>query len=407
MAMDIDVPGATAPLKNATAKGVTLVYAQILPVMAIVSLFPAIPRLFQQFGRLPHAGLLVPMILTVPSLCVALTAPFAGVLADRYGRRALFLAGMTLYVLAGLVPLLTANLAVIVGSRMVLGVAEAVAVTLSSTLIGDYFGENRHKWVSQVGVWITVAGTLLIAAGGALADISWRGPFMVYLAIIPAMIMAYIFIDEPAPRPRGESGVRINAPYPWRTAAIIGAVTLVTSLIYYVEPLNFAAVLTVIGVKAATQIGLIQAATTIGYIAGALAYRRLKGWPISRYLTLAGGFIGVGLGVIGLAHNVAGVALGGVIQQFGSGFVIPALMAWGQELLPLQQRARGMGIWVTTFFMGTFLCPPMVSGVGALMGGLQHAHVMLGAVALVLAAIAFLLGGKIARTRALSQPVSL
>src|SRR4051812_20856976 len=117
--------------QGSTAKGLTLIYAQILPVMAIVSLFPAIPKLFAQFGHLPNAGFLIPAIVTAPSLCAALFAPIAGIIADRYGRRRSFIAGMAIYVAAGLVPLFVDDIATIIVSRAVLGIADAFAITIS------------------------------------------------------------------------------------------------------------------------------------------------------------------------------------------------------------------------------------------------------------------------------------
>ncbi|MEO7656535.1 MAG: MFS transporter [Sphingomicrobium sp.] len=155
-------------VRNENGKGIALLAAQVLPVMAIVSLFPAIPKLFQQFGGIRHAELLVPMILTVPSLMVALTAPLAGAVADRFGRRPTFLAGLILYVAMGLVPIFVADIGIIVVSRAILGIAEAIAVTVSSALIGDYFGEQRQKWTSWVGIVISVVGTAMLVAGGKL-----------------------------------------------------------------------------------------------------------------------------------------------------------------------------------------------------------------------------------------------
>lgn len=373
-----------------TAKGLTLIYAQILPVMAIVSLFPAIPKLFKQFGHMEGAGFLIPAIVTIPSLCAALFAPIAGIIADRYGRRRSFIGGMMLYVAAGIVPLFTVDLTVMMASRAVLGIAEAFAITISSALIGDYFGEQRHKWVAWVGVATSIAGTGLIAAGGALADISWRGPFAIYLAAIPGLIMALLFIDEP----RGERSECVGKPavafaFPWKEAAIIGAVTLTASILYYVEPLNIARVLDMRGAGTSTQIGLIQAATSLTYIMGAFLYRRLHALPVGRLLGIAAVLIGVGQIILGVGQSWQVVAIGAAVQQLGGGMVIPTLLAWGQAMLPLEQRGRGMGIWATAFFSGTFLCSPLVSAVAGLSGGLIPAMVVMGAVTLTLALLSF------------------
>lgn len=375
------------------AKGITLVYAQILPVMAIVSLFPAIPKLFQQFGNIPMARLLVPMIVTVPSLFVALTAPFAGVLADRFGRRRIFVWGITAYLIMGLVPILTERLGLIVASRAILGVAEACVITVSSALIGDYFVEKRHKWVSIVGIAITIAGMVLLAAGGALADISWRGPFTIYLFVVPAVIMAWLYIDEPPVYEKSQirgDDIAIT-PYPWRIASLIAAVTLLSSLLYYVMPLNFAAVLGQAGITSFTTIGLLQAASNLGYLCGAMVYRRIHSWHVTRLLALASLAMGAGMLVLSFSSTLKGVMVGAVIQQFGAGFVIPVLMAWGQALLPMTQRGRIMGIWVTSFFTGTFLCPPMITGLSALLGGLYPAIGAVGMAGLITALGAFAL----------------
>jgi MFS family permease len=377
--------------QGTTAKGLTLIYAQVLPVMAIVSLFPAIPKLFAEFGANLNAGFLIPAIVTAPSLCAALFAPLAGIIADRYGRRRSFIFGMALYVLAGLVPLFVADLGLIIASRAVLGIAEAFAITISSALIGDYFGEQRHRWTAWVGVATSVAGTALIAAGGALADISWRGPFGIYLLAIPGLIMALLFIDEPRAAAHTHSGPRQHLRFPWKEALLIGTVTLISSVLYYVEPLNIARVLDAKGAGSSTQIGLIQAATSIAYIGGAFLFRRFHEWPIGRLLGLAALLIGAGQLVIGMGPTWQVVSLGATIQQVGGGMVIPALLAWGQAILPLEQRGRGMGIWATAFFSGTFACGAVVALATSLTGGLNPAMTALGIVTLVFALVARLI----------------
>ncbi len=384
---------AAPALKNETAKGVTLLAAQILPVMAIVSLFPAIPKLMQQFGGIEHAALLVPMILTIPSLMVAIFAPVAGALADRFGRKTSFQSGMFLYVAMGLVPIFSADIFVIVASRAVLGIAEAMAVTVSSTLIGDYFGENRQKWTSRVGIVISPAGTALLIAGGFLAEWDWRGPFYVYLLAIPALILALLYIEEPEQQ-RARAKQTISAPFPWKEAGIIGSLTLVTALLYYVEPLHIARVFAEVGLTNAGIAGIVQAVTTLGYIVGAVAYGRTAHRPFTDHMTWQFLLLGAGLIVIGLSPNLIGVGIGATIQQLGAGLTIPALLAWGQARLPYEQRARGMGIWTTSFFAGTFLCPPMVTLGETLTGGLMPAMVLFGALCLLAAIVTVLVARR-------------
>ncbi len=68
-------------------QGVTLIALAAVPTMAIAALVAVLPTFFEHFRGAPHGELLVPMILTVPSLCVALFAAPLGALADRWGRQ--------------------------------------------------------------------------------------------------------------------------------------------------------------------------------------------------------------------------------------------------------------------------------------------------------------------------------
>jgi MFS family permease len=364
--------------------------------MAIVSLFPAIPKLFAEFGDRPGAGFLIPAIVTIPSLVCAIFAPVAGIISDRFGRRKSFIAGLAVYVVAGIAPLFLDSLELILASRAVLGIGEAFAITISSALIGDYFEDDRHRWTSWVGVCTSVAGTALIVAGGVLADVSWRGPFAIYFLAMPALVMAFLVIDEPrkAPVPVGTDRSAPAPGFPWRAALIIAPVTLITSVLYYVEPLNIARVLDMRGAGSATEIGIIQAATSVAYIGGAFLYRWLHKLAVGQLLAIAGVCIAIGQIIIGRSPDWQLVAVGATIQQIGGGMIIPLLLAWGQSILPLEQRGRGMGIWATAFFTGTFICSPLVSLVAGASGGLLPAMQVMGLVTLLLAAAApFLVPG--------------
>ena len=100
-----------------TAVALGLLLALQIPIMPIVILGPNLPQLFRQFGALPQADLLVPLIMTAPSLGIALLAPLAGVIADRIGHRRLLVAGLALLAVAGPVPLLLERLPAIVAAQ--------------------------------------------------------------------------------------------------------------------------------------------------------------------------------------------------------------------------------------------------------------------------------------------------
>ena len=145
-----------------------------------VLLAPIVPKLFQQFGHLPHANYWVPSLLTVPALCIALFSPFVGLLADRIGRRRLLIGAMLVYAFMGLAPLVLDSFWAILATRVGVGICEAVVLTCSTALIGDTFDEARP---SDGVVAITVrptarrarrrrAGSTMLPGSGAAVSTS-------------------------------------------------------------------------------------------------------------------------------------------------------------------------------------------------------------------------------------------
>jgi MFS family permease len=371
----------------AFAKGLLLVLAQALPIMAVVSLFPAIPKLAQQFGGVPHADYLVPMIITLPSFGIAIFSPAFGWMTDRVGRRPLYLGALTLYAVMGLAPLFLKDLGMIVASRAALGLAEAGIVTVGGTLIADYFGEDRYRWLALQSGLGSVLGTLLIAVGGWLADASWRGAFAIYLVAIPLLVASAIMIDEPIAPSRYESH-RTQGPFPWKIALLFGGVSLVTSALYYVEPTNIAALFQERGVQSTARIGLIQASTSIAYILGAYVYKRISHSGIAVQLAISCALIGAGMVGIGQSATWQTASFWALVQQLGGGMVIPALTGWAQGCVSFEQRGRAMGIWATFFFSGLFLCPSLVAWSKSGLGSLSLAFTFLGAASLGVALVA-------------------
>ncbi|HQS71413.1 MAG TPA: MFS transporter, partial [Novosphingobium sp.] len=84
--------------------GIALLLPITLTTMAIVLLAPIVPQLMAEFSHVPHHEYLVPMVLTLPALCVAILCPFAGILGDYFGRRKLLLASFIIYALVGVAP---------------------------------------------------------------------------------------------------------------------------------------------------------------------------------------------------------------------------------------------------------------------------------------------------------------
>ena len=180
-------------------QGVLLILIGFMPMMAIISLAPTLPTLMEHFKNVPYASVLVPMLLTAPSICIALLAPVAGVITDRYGRRRLLLVSLALYGFGGVLPFLVDSFTVVLAGRLFIGVAEAGILTTSTALMADYFSEKpRRGWLTVQGVVGPIPATGLIVAAGYLAAQGWQWPFIVYTAAFPLCVAAAFWLFEPA-----------------------------------------------------------------------------------------------------------------------------------------------------------------------------------------------------------------
>ncbi|MGV9778749.1 MFS transporter [Streptosporangium sp. NPDC003464] len=123
----------------------------------------------------------------------------SGSLADRFGRRLLFLIGLTVFTAGSLLCGVAQDPLTLIASRAVQGVGGAVMFATSPALIATTF-QGRERGIA-FGVWGAVAGVATALGpilGGAITTwISWRGIFLVNLPIGVAAIAAAVRrVDE-------------------------------------------------------------------------------------------------------------------------------------------------------------------------------------------------------------------
>jgi MFS family permease len=380
-------------------QGWILVISGFLPVMAIIALAPTLPTLLGHFRDVPNAALMVPLLITAPSACIALFAPGAGVIADRFGRRKLLLWSMAFYGAGGLVPFFIDNFWAVVAGRFVIGFGEAGVLTVVNTLLADYFEEKaRHRWLMIQGVVGSVLGTVTIASSGFLAAQGWQYPFLVYAVAIPILLASLAFLFEPEPRRKqAHAAQAATSPFPYAVALMVCGVTVLLSTIYYVQVINFSVLLKDLGVSDPKSIGLSMALPSIGVPLGAILFKMTTRYGAGTQIFLV--FLGyaIGLAGIGLAPDYKVALAFAFVQQLANGLIVPALIAWAQSKFSFEHRGRGMGWWASSFFVAQFLSPAVVNVMRAAVGNLQGAFLAFGLIAAACAAGACLLHYRAAR----------
>ena len=369
-------------------QGIILILAAIMPVMAIISLVPVMPLLGREFGPVPGSKALVPILLTVPALCVAIFSGPAGWLSDRIGRKMLLFVALLGYAAIGIVPYFLTDLKQIIGARVVLGIFEAVIMTVATAMIGDYFkGAMREKWIGIQIAAISVSAIFLIAIGGVLGEaIGSRGPFLMYLLAIPiALLVAWkLFEPDVIEKTSGQKGA-----LPWKALTPLLLTTLGVAIFFYTAIVKLGDILLLSGDVTPGVIGGIGAIFNIGVMLGTFLFMKLKKTSSGPKLLAIGMlFFAIGYGGMGLSGSFAMTVLFVLISSLGAGLLLPTMLTWVMSILPPNVRGRGPGFWTGMFFLGQFVAPLVAVALYKPVGGLSNVLLVYGIVAAGLMVIA-------------------
>jgi MFS family permease len=351
--------------------GLSLLFPITLSVMAALFVAPIAPKIGEYFAKTGHytpdeLGWYIGWIITVPSLCVALFSIPAGWLGDKVGRRRLLIWSMAIYTIIGILPYFLDDLKQILISRIALGIVEAMLMTLSTTLIGDFFqGESCNRWLAaQTGVASTTAIVAIFVAG-IIGKNDWHNVFLLYLAPAFFLLLVLLFTWEP-----DESEYLTNKDkqgrwrdVPWGLMGIICAITLFGAVMFYTVQIKLSDALNALGVLLpdgsydSARGGMLTALASICVPVGTLCFW----WCSPRFslksmFLLEFGLMGTGFLLMFSLQNPLHFTLAAGINQVGAGMLLPTLLTWAVSRLPFAIRGRGTGIWNATFALGQFAC---------------------------------------------------
>ena len=358
-------PASRAACTAGPVQGIILITVPLFSMMGAMLMAPLLPTMQASFHATRYAHVLVPLLLTAPALLLALLAPVAAVLANRFGTRRLLLVSLGFYGVAGTAPMYLQSLEAILASRLLVGVAEAGLATSAVTLVSAYFsGDARQKWYAYQVMLLPWIGAMLIAVTGLIADVSWRMTFGLYAVSLLWVMLAKLFLFEP---PRMADAGRGRLP-PWRHLLLVAAIQVPGSLFFYASAVEVAFLLKAHGATAPSTAANVTALGLIIGPLGALLSRKLTHIRVGTLLALAMASMAAGLTVMALGRDVALIALGLVVQQVGGGLLLPTVITFVLGLAGPADRSAYAGVWFSCQMVGQFLTPLVMSALTWLTG---------------------------------------
>lgn len=188
----------------------------LLAALDIAIVGPALPALRDAFGLDERA---VSWVFTAFVLANLAGLPVMAALADRIGRRTVYLADIALFAAGTLVVVLAPSFGVLIAGRVIQGLGASGIFPVASAVVGDTFPpETRGRAVGALGAVFGVAFLIGPALGGiVLALASWRWLFALSLpfAAVVFVLSARVVPNtrDANPRPVDVAGIGLLAGF--------------------------------------------------------------------------------------------------------------------------------------------------------------------------------------------------
>jgi len=159
---------------------ITVLFGTFTVILNNSLLNPALPKFMEIFDA---DAVSVSWIMTIFMLTTGMTLPVTGYLADRFGKKQVYLTGLGLFVAMSFFGSFSWNLSSIIFFRAMQGIAGGLMMPLSMALIFDAFPKNERGLATGVwGIASMMAPTIGPTIGGLIIELgNWHWLFLMNL----------------------------------------------------------------------------------------------------------------------------------------------------------------------------------------------------------------------------------
>ena len=352
----------------------TILLCSMLMLMGGAAVAPALPLIEQVF---PGQDTLVSMIITIPSLAVAVVGFAMGALADRLGKVRVLATSLVVFTVAGAVGYLMeggsdTQLYILLAFRFVVGVGIAGISSAVTALIAEYYtGMDRVRALSYQSAAMGVGVLILEYTGGVLAEFSWREPFLVYLIGVPILLMVLLTMREPQREDHGSMGrITPERKANKRLLTICYITIFVAMTMAFLLPTKMPTYLQTELAVSTSVTGLFLGVHGVTNACFSLMYRRFV-QRISPFSIIAVGFLLLAIALLTLevSESVASAVVMMIVAGAGLGMVCPAVSNTLAGETTASTSGKIMGGYSTCLNLGQFsislISVPLFAAVGS------------------------------------------
>ena len=173
-----------------------LIGLSLLGNISLQIVLPALPSIETYFQSPPGA---VQLMVSLGFIVFGFAQLILGPLADTYGRRRIFLAGMLVYSLGSVICTFAPSLSILILGRVITAGGTSVNMVLPRAIVRDAFaGHDTAKVLARIAMAAAITPMIAPPIGGLINDhVGWRALFAFLVLIgLGSSAVIYFFLPE-------------------------------------------------------------------------------------------------------------------------------------------------------------------------------------------------------------------
>lgn len=348
----------------------------LISIMGAPTIAPILPDLAKVFDVSLDE---IQLVMTVFFIPMSIATPILGILADCIGIRKVLVPSLLLFAIAGSCISYAQDFQTLLGWRFLQGLGVTSLNVIALTMISMMYRGKALTTAMAVNVSIVGISTAIYPViGGALADFSWRYPFLLAVTAFPLVMLVLMVLKLPKkPSSSQPSNFKNYLGNTWRSVnntSVLGLLLAIGS-IFAIQSGAFMTYIPILaGVKFGTSgllNGLILTSMSISLAIVASQLGRLAQRTSEiNLIKIAFIIVAVALLITPAINNAWMLLVPSVLFGAAQGLIMPSSQTLLAELAAENARAGFMAVNATVQSIGQAL-GPLIAGISFGLWGMQ------------------------------------
>jgi len=319
-------------------------------VLVGAAVSPALSKIGSYFSSANSTE--IALIVTIPCLFILLINLIFPKISQKFDSKTIAVAGLTIFVIAGMCGALSPNIYVLLCTRALLGIGAGLVIPLATGLIGFYFAPKEQGRLIGFSVAIlNMIGIVAMVLSGELASVEWRLAFVLYGLAIISIVLTIIFL--PRENISRTSQKMSKHDYKVKLPFVFGM--FLTQLIFFTYMTNFAICSAGKGLFTIAEIGIYMALSSFVGFVFSFFFGKIYKLLGDKMKFLGPVAFALGDILIALATTKVVLVIGACFIGVGFGILLPFYNMSGCRNVPKQKANNAMSAIAIGQFAGQFL----------------------------------------------------